>query len=96
MKTYRRAHDNAAQTADNAVQACSINVIPLGGANAETTKREASAVKLRPALQAVALSHDLIAERAQAIWRKRGCRPGQAEQNWHEAESQLRAELGVE
>lgn len=96
MKTYRRAHDNTAQTAGNDVQASRTNIIPLRGANAETTKREASAVKLRPALQAVALSHDLIAERAQAIWRKRGCLPGQAEQNWQEAESLLRAELGVE
>jgi hypothetical protein len=89
MKTYRRAHDNAAQ-------ASSMNLIPRRSANTETTKRDASTVKLRPALQAVVLSHDLIAERAWATWRKRGCRPGQAEQNWHEAESLLRAELEAE
>ena len=96
MKTYRRAHDNAAQTAGHDLQASSTNIIPLRSANAEKTKRDASTVKLRPALQAVVLSHDLIAERAWALWRRRGCMPGQAEQNWHEAESLLRAELEAE
>ena len=56
-------------------------------------KQDTAILRLRPALQAVVLTHDLIAERAWALWRERGCLPGQAEQNWHEAESLLRAEL---
>jgi hypothetical protein len=96
MKTYRKAHDNAARTADNDVQASSTDIMPLRSENTEKTKRDASTVKLRPALQAVVLSHDLIAERAWALWLERGCMPGQAEQNWHEAESLLRTELDAE
>jgi hypothetical protein len=96
MKTYRRAHDNAAQTADNDVQASSTNIMPLRSVNTEKTKRDASTVRPRPALQAAVLSHDLIAERTWALWQKRGCMPGQAEQNWHEAESLLRTELDAE
>jgi hypothetical protein len=96
MKTYRRAHDNAAQTADNAVPAGSTNIIPLRGVNSEKTKQDPSILRLRPALQAVVLTHDLIAERARAIWLEHGCSLDRDEENWREAEAQLRAELGVE
>jgi hypothetical protein len=41
------------------------------------------------------ISHEQVALRAREIWMKRGCRPGQDEQNWLEAEAQLKAELGV-
>lgn len=41
----------------------------------------------------VVLPHEHIAERAKAIWLASGCVPGRDEQNWHEAEAQLRAEL---
>jgi len=96
MKTYRRAHDNAAQTADNDVQASSTNIIPLRGANSEKMKQDASILKLRPALQSVALTHGLIAERARAIWLERGCSLDQDEENWREAEAQLKTEMGIE
>ena len=36
-----------------------------------------------------------IAQRAEHIWRQGGCLPGRDEQNWHEAEAQLKAELHV-
>ena len=39
------------------------------------------------------LTHEQIAERAKAIWRERGCVPGFDEQNWCEAEAQLKEEL---
>jgi len=39
------------------------------------------------------LTHEQIAERAKAIWRERGCVPGFDEQNWCEAETQLKEEL---
>jgi len=83
------------RTADNKVQASSRNVIPLRGANAEKTKQDTSILKLRPALPTVALTHDLIAERARTIWRERGCSVNRDEENWREAEAQLKAEMGI-
>jgi hypothetical protein len=83
------------RAADNDVQASSKNVIPLRGANAEKTKQDASILKLRPALQAVVLTHDLIAERARTIWREHECSVNRDEENWREAEAQLKAEMGI-
>ena len=37
------------------------------------------------------LSHDDIAHRAYAIYMSNGCPPGQCEQNWLQAETELRA-----
>ena len=39
------------------------------------------------------LTHQQIAERAKALWLAGGCLPGRDEQNWLEAEVQLKAEL---
>ena len=88
MKTRR--------TAGNDVQTSSRNVIPLRGANAEKTKQDTSILKLRPALQAVVLTHDLIAERARTIWLERGRSVDQDKENWREAEAQLKTEMGIE
>jgi hypothetical protein len=41
------------------------------------------------------ITQEQIALRAHEIWMKRGCRPGQDEQNWLEAERQLKTELGI-
>jgi len=38
-------------------------------------------------------TYEQIAQRAEHIWRQGGCLPGRDEQNWHEAEAQLKAEL---
>jgi len=96
MKTRRTADQSVIRMADNDIQARGTNIIPLRGANGEKRKQEASILKLRPALQAAVLTHDLIAERARAIWLERGCSPDQDEENWREAEAQLKTELGVE
>ena len=45
--------------------------------------------------QIVTLSHEQIAERAKTLWMNQGCPFGQDEQNWFEAESQLKQELGL-
>jgi len=42
---------------------------------------------------AVTPTYEQIAQRAAEIWKKKGCLPGQDEQNWLEAERQLKAEL---
>ncbi len=84
------------RTADNNVQASSKNVIPLRGANAEKMKQDTSILRLRPALQAIVLTHDLIAERARTIWLERGRSVNRDEENWREAEAQLKAEMGIQ
>jgi len=43
----------------------------------------------------VVLTHEQIAERAKNIWIERGCPANQDEQNWLEAENQLKQELGI-
>ena len=52
-----------------------------------TTVRTSSAASSGP-------THDQIAQRAKAIWQAKGCPAGQDQQNWLEAEKQLRAEMG--
>lgn len=39
------------------------------------------------------ITHDQIARRAHELWVKRGCKHGQDQENWFEAERQLKAEL---
>lgn len=39
------------------------------------------------------LTHERVAERARALWLASGCAPGRDDQNWWEAEAQLRAEV---
>ena len=46
-------------------------------------------------VQAPVLTHEQISERAKAIWQDRECVSGLDEQNWHEAETQLKTELGI-
>jgi hypothetical protein len=84
------------RTADHNIQVSSRNVIPLRGANAEKTRQDTALLRSGPALQAVVLTHDLIAERARTIWLERGRSSNRDEENWREAEAQLKAELGVE
>ncbi|MCL5282754.1 MAG: DUF2934 domain-containing protein [Planctomycetes bacterium] len=42
----------------------------------------------------VALTHDQIADRARAIWEQRGRPQGEDDKIWHEAEDQLKREIG--
>ena len=96
MKARRTADRNATRITDNDVQASSTKIIPLRGANSEKMRPDASILRPRPALQAVVLTHDLIAERARTIWLRRGCSLDQDEENWREAEAQLKTEMGIE
>jgi hypothetical protein len=43
----------------------------------------------------VELTYEQIAERAKNLWKQRGCPPNQDDQNWYDAENQLKQELGV-
>jgi hypothetical protein len=59
------------------------------------TSVKAPAVSVAGAPGKSRLTHEQIAQRAKAIWQAKGCPTGQDEQNWREAEAQLKAELGI-
>jgi len=40
-------------------------------------------------------THDQIAQRAQEIWTRHGCPPGEDRENWFEAEAELRREMSL-
>jgi|GEM_PF-788447 len=61
---------------------------PAAGAPAEKPTRIAVATADAPMP-----TPEQIAERARAIWLKGGCLPGRDNENWLEAERQLRAEM---
>ena len=42
------------------------------------------------------ITHEQIAERARRIWEQHGRPQGEDEQNWREAERQLKNELGID
>jgi hypothetical protein len=61
----------------------------------------ATTAALRPAgtkapevTKMVKITREQIAQRSHEIWVKNGCKHGQDEQNWLEAERQLKAEAG--
>jgi hypothetical protein len=65
-----------------------------------TTRSGGATTTLRPAgaqapaaTKTVKITREQIAQRAHEIWVKNGCKHGQDEQNWLEAERQLKAEL---
>jgi hypothetical protein len=49
--------------------------------------------KMDAAVGAATITHDKIAKRAYEIYASRGYAPGNPEEDWHEAERQLRAGL---
>ena len=57
----------------------------------------AKAAKVAPTgpVTTPAPTHEQIAQRANDIWRASGCPWGEAEKHWHEAERQLKQELGI-
>lgn len=40
-------------------------------------------------------SQEQIAQRAQEIWKRHGCPPGEDWENWFEAEAELKREMGI-
>ncbi len=41
-------------------------------------------------------THEQIAQRAQDIWKRHGCPPGEDKENWFEAEAELKREMGIQ
>jgi hypothetical protein len=65
---------------------------PRSGGATTTTLRPAGS-KAPEAVKMVKITREQIAQRAHEIWVKSGCKHGHDEQNWLEAERQLKAEM---
>jgi len=94
MKTRRTTDGTPARMTDTGMRGIGASIVSFRTTNGDTTKRRMGP-EPGPSLQAVALSHDRIAERARAIWLARGCSPDHDQENWCDAEAQLKAELGI-
>jgi hypothetical protein len=62
-----------------------------GGATTTTLRPVGAQAPAAP--KTVKITREQIAKRAHEIWVKNGCKHGQDEQNWLEAERQLKAEM---
>lgn len=69
------------------------NVPSMGSSGTATATAPRPVTTKMPGSKTAAPTYEQIAQRAQEIWTKKGCLPGQDEQNWLEAERQLKAEL---
>jgi hypothetical protein len=67
------------------------NTTKSGGAT--TTTLRPVGTKAPEATKSGKISREQIAQRAHEIWVKSGCKHGMDEQNWLEAERQLKAEM---
>jgi hypothetical protein len=76
------------------------NKTPRNTVATSTTRSGGATTTLRPvgaqapaATKTAKITREQIAQRAHEIWVKNGCKHGQDEQNWLEAERQLKAEM---
>jgi hypothetical protein len=95
MTTRRTTNRNATRTGDKGIQPDGTDIILLRPAQDGEAKQGTFVLKPPSAPQATVLTHDLIAERARTIWQERGCSPDRNEENWREAEAQLKTERGM-
>lgn len=86
MRTGRKAKTSATVTAGQKPKPGG-KAAPSGNSN---SRQAPPMAKPKPA---VTLTYEQIAQRAEHIWRQGGCLPGRDEQDWLEAEAQLKAEL---
>ena len=95
MRTSKRSKGSTAG-AKTAASKSGGKVVPLATdskSKSKGVKASSASTSSRPASGP---THEQIAQRAEAIWQKRGRPAGRDELNWLEAEAQLRAELGLE
>jgi len=88
MSKARSTYTTEANVAS--VGAGSVSKRPASGKKAGQTSSDSWG---RLSGQTSPLTHEQVAERARALWLASGCIPGRDEQNWREAEAQLKAEL---
>ncbi|MFH1370297.1 MAG: DUF2934 domain-containing protein [Planctomycetota bacterium] len=71
------------------------NESSVGLSSPESPRTADKVVSVGKTKTASSLTHQQIEQRANEIWRQKGCPAGQEEKNWHEAEAQLKRELGI-
>lgn len=86
----RKAQKSGTGMMERNAQSSGVKAVGTGAATIRGTGSTTN-----PSGAAVKLTHEQIAKRAEAIWIQKGRKPGQDEQNWREAEAQLKAELGI-
>jgi hypothetical protein len=95
MPNRKMLHWNNASVTRNDARPAAAEALPPSTVGGEQIQGHTPPVKPCPARQVPALTRDSIAERAQAIWLKRGCPRDRDVENWREAEAQLKIELGI-
>ncbi len=92
------ARKSAEKTAGTATtrrgRGAKVEKVPAEPARGEAVVGERPAQIPEVGESSVSLTHDQIADRARAIWEQRGHPQGQDEKIWHEAEDQLKREIG--
>lgn len=92
MRTGKKARVKASRTAGKKPKTAGTTASP-GSSNGQTLQQKQTILTTAPAARP---TYEQIAQRAEHIWRQGGCLPGRDEQNWNEAEAQLKAELHVD
>ncbi|MDI9431777.1 MAG: DUF2934 domain-containing protein [Sedimentisphaerales bacterium] len=87
----RKAQKSGTSTATRNTRSGSKKTVEAGVTNSTQTGSTAT----KSSGPSKALTYEQIAQRAEAIWLQNGCQAGQDEQNWREAEAQLKAEMGI-
>lgn len=88
MPAPRKSRSTSKSTASASASAPAKSEIK-GSGTAISSKVESTAKSAAP----IEISHDAIAKRAYEIYASRGYAPGNPNEDWHEAERQLRAGL---
>ena len=86
----RTMHDTASRTIMNPMEGCSAPGIDAG-LSASLPRREVAIKPIATGRPKAAPTHDLIAKRAYELYLARAAKPGSAEEDWRQAEAELRA-----
>jgi len=97
MKTHNKTNRKEAfQTVDDSARTAQMDAVPLRPTGDKKGTHGVLQSSVRCGGPFPVLTHEQIAERARTIWVERGRVPGEDQRNWHEAEAQLRRELGLD
>jgi len=90
----RKSADKTGGTATKRGRGAKAEKVPVEPARGEAVVGEREAQTPEAGESSVTLTHDQIADRARAIWEQRGRPQGEDVKIWHEAEDQLKQEIG--
>lgn len=90
----RKSADKTAGTVTTKRGRGKVEKVPAEPARGEAVVGERQAQRPEVGEASVSLTHDQTADRARAIWEQRGRPQGEDERIWHEAEDQLKREIG--